>query len=316
MNTFDIAEDPYGDGYTTTGEYAFHIDGIALPSGGESCFYYKIADTEIPVKKNMVLQYQLRAENELGGHVFTDLVFDNGKKLSEINGADAMKAEKGVIGEWMTLTQTIPSSMVGSKIKSVIIAYDYAYPGQFDAYLDDMVIQVGEVSENELAQVIKEAQSLISGNRADYFTAASVKALSEAIKKANSASDKTAVKAAYNALINAMNALVAVPRKIPGEEPVAAPVTENQTPTDQNDRTAQTVTEEKTEKPSEEPTELSNAENTEPETQVKKVIKKVIKPAKQNNLLWIILIAAIITALALFAMMLFAAAKRKKEKET
>lgn len=323
MNFFDIAEDPYASGYTTTGEYSLNINGIAKPSGNESMFYFKLADTDITVHDNMVLQYNLRPENELGGHVFIDLIFSDGSLLSEINGS-ATKAERGTIGKWSEVTFNIPSSMSGKKITSVVAAYDYAYAGEFNAYIDDVIIQDGTYGVEELESIIKDAKSLISGVRSSYFTAASVKSLKNAISSAKSAlgGSATAVKFAFDNLMKAVNKLVAVARELPKDSTETTPPPEKpsysvevtplpnpETPSDSTeniDDDSETTTDE----------DNSNIENTEEEEKketTKKVIKKVKKSNNGNKVpLEMILVLVAVLAVGLIAIMAMAAYKNKK----
>ncbi len=230
----DMYEDPYKEGYTTTGDYSFKLNGLAAPESGKGQFYFQIAETDIEVRDNMVLSYNLRSDNDLGGFVFVDLMLDNGKKLSEINGSK-VKAKRGTDGEWTPVTLALDSSLTGRTIESVIIAYESEYTGEFDAYIDDIVIEYADATQEGLKELVARAESIIAGANAESYTAASVKDLQAAVSKANSlinsgSASESALKAAYYELVDAMNALVGIVKT----KPVAEDPDENKTPSDMN----------------------------------------------------------------------------------
>lgn len=310
MNFFDIAEDPYNDGYASTGEYSLNIDGYAKPNDGSSVFQYKLAETNIDVKDDMILQYNLRPETELGGHVYIDLVFSNGKKLSDVNGGAVAKAERGTVGEWSNVIFKIPSSLKGTKITSVIATYDYAYPGEFNAYIDDVIIKDVEYNSDSLFSLISDAQSLISGIRSNYFTSNSVSALKSAIDVAKDANSNSAIINAYNSLVEAMNALVAVPREIPAEGNAINDDVKTDKPLPEETNKTEVTADSESKNIEQIENDYISSETTPP---VKKIIKKVIKPSDDNYTTWIIILSAVvILAVGLLAMMFVAAKKRNK----
>ena len=230
----DMYEDPYKEGYTTTGDYSFKLNGLAAPESGKGQFYFQIAETDIEIRDNMVLSYNLRADNDLGGFVFVDLMLDNGKKLSEINGSK-VKAKRGTDGEWTPVTLALDSSLTGRTIESVIIAYESDYAGEFDAYIDDIVIEYADATQEGLKELVARAESIIAGANAESYTADTVKGLQAAVSKANSlinsgSASESALKAAYYELVDAMNALVGIVKT----KPVAEDPEDNENPTDMN----------------------------------------------------------------------------------
>ena len=209
----DMYEDPYQEGYTTTGDFSFKLNGLAAPNGGKGQFYFRIAETDIEVRDNMVLSYNLRADTDLGGFVFVDLMFDNGKKLSEISGSK-VKAKRGTDGEWTPVTLAIDSSLKGRTIQSVIVGYESEYAGEFNAYIDDIVIEYTDATNEGLKALVARAESIISDEKAAGYTSETVKNLRTVISKVKdllkSGASDSAVKAAYYDLIGAMNSLVGI----------------------------------------------------------------------------------------------------------
>lgn len=215
----DVYEDPYGYGYTTTGEYSFNLNGIAAPTDGNGQFYFQIAETDIEIRDDMVLSYNLRADTDLGGFVFVDLMLDNGKKLSEISGS-MVKAKRGTDGEWTPVTLALDSSLKGRTIESVIIGYESEYAGEFNAYIDDIVIEYADATAEGLKELVSRAESIIAGENAASYTEDTVKGLQAAISKANSlinsgSASESSLKSAYYELVNAMNALVGIVKTTP-----------------------------------------------------------------------------------------------------
>ncbi|ULL15141.1 hypothetical protein DVH26_12255 [Paenibacillus sp. H1-7] len=134
-DSFAIEKDTYN-----RGAYSFRFNGTSEGRSENSQLYARIAPTKIKVQKNLELSYFMKPENDLGRHVFIDLLFDDGTYLSDTYGFDGKNA-KGKVGEWEELTYYVNSSFAGKTIVAVIAAYDNAAEGEFTAYIDDITIQ-------------------------------------------------------------------------------------------------------------------------------------------------------------------------------
>lgn len=316
----DMYEDPYKEGYTTTGDFSFRLNGLAAPDGGEGQFYFRIAETDIEVRDNMVLSYNLRADNDLGGFVFVDLMLDNGQKLSEISGSK-VKTKRGTDGEWTPVTLTLDSSLNGRTIESVIIGYESEYDGEFDAYIDDIVIEYADTTADGLQELIARAESIISGGKAASYTTETVNNLQAAIAKANSLIDSgsasdSALKSAYYELADAMNALVGIVKTKPTVNEPEEP--EQPTDTDNNQNSSQNSGSDNNSQ-SEEPAETPEEPTETPETPIEQSPEE--KPAdttkddteKESSIPWLLIgIIGGVTLLLLIAMVVYSLKKGKK----
>ena len=201
-------------------------------------------------------------------------------------------------------------SCFNTKITSVIATYDYAYPGEFNAYIDDVIIKDVEYNSDSLFSLISDAQSLISGIRSNYFTSNSVSALKSAIDVAKDANSNSAIINAYNSLVEAMNALVAVPREIPAEGNAINDDVKTDKPLPEETNKTEVTADSESKNIEQIENDYISSETTPP---VKKIIKKVIKPSDDNYTTWIIILSAVvIPAVGLLAMMFVAAKKRNK----
>lgn len=321
----DMYEDPYKEGYTTTGDFSFKLNGLAAPTGGKGQFYFRIAETDIEVRDNMVLSYNLRADTDLGGFVFVDLILDNGKKLSEISGSN-VKAKRGTDGEWTPVTLALDSSLKGRTIESVIIGYESEYAGEFNAYIDDIVIEYADATKDGLKKLVARAESLISGGNAASYTADTVKDLQTVISKANSLLKsgnigESALKAAYYELVNAMNALVGVVKtkptvKEPEEPEKPTDINNNQNNNLNNSQNSDSNNDSQPDKPietPEDPIETPDEPGEQQPPEEKPVDKSKENTEKGSSLPWLLIgIIAGVTIILLGAMVIYSVKKGKK----
>lgn len=130
--------------YTGTGGFAF--SGFGMTDG--TCeIAYQLAETEIPVVKGLTLSYWLRPMDEGGSRVGADLLFEDGKRFSELcpevlaSRVPANRKEEGAKG-WIHVTLPLPDGLAGKTIKSVLISFRTQTEQRFAAYLDDIVLEV------------------------------------------------------------------------------------------------------------------------------------------------------------------------------
>ena len=139
-----------------SGIFTSHITG-ASASATNAVYYYKIADTKIPVKNNMSYSFWKYTVNDFGRYTSVDLMFKSGKVLRNLSAyvdqtGIGMHPEngRGTVGAWDKFTCQIgKDELVGDTISGIIIAYDHpAASGVFTAYFDDILIEDDNSSTN------------------------------------------------------------------------------------------------------------------------------------------------------------------------
>ena len=143
---------------TKTGEWAFQFNGKANENGAD--MKYGIADADIMVSAaGLELSYSLYAVNEGGCRVGVDLMLENGAMLS--SQVPAIGGTHGKVGQWVDVSITLPSSLVGQRIKYIAVRYEGA-AGDFDAYIDDVILQSPGTEKDMLRTAVKTASALES----------------------------------------------------------------------------------------------------------------------------------------------------------
>lgn len=147
---------------TKTGEWAFQFNGKA--NQGDADMKYIIADADIMVSAaGLELDYALYAVNEGGCRVGVDMVLENGTMVSA--QVPAMRQAYGKVGQWVDVSITLPSSLVGQRIKFIAISYEGA-AGEFDAYIDDVILQSPGTEKDMLRTALATAKALESDSEA------------------------------------------------------------------------------------------------------------------------------------------------------
>ncbi|MCD7972011.1 MAG: hypothetical protein LUG18_04990 [Candidatus Azobacteroides sp.] len=150
-----------------SGDYAVKFSGN--PSSSQtSIYYYKIAETKIPVTENMQLNFWKYTANELGRYASVDLTFASGKTLRDLsqytdqtgNGMHPGNGRGTPGNGWEQFTCTFgQGELLGDIITGILIAYDHPSDnGNFTAYFDDIIIDTNttilratsKVSENKV----------------------------------------------------------------------------------------------------------------------------------------------------------------------
>lgn len=135
--------------YAKTGLFSTKISGTAA-SASNAFHYYKISETKIEVKANMQLSFWKYSVNTLGQYTAVDLVFQSGKRLSNLPAytdtlGHTMKptVARGSIGTWEKFSCQIGvGELIGDVIIGIIIGYDHpAASGNFTAYFDDVLVE-------------------------------------------------------------------------------------------------------------------------------------------------------------------------------
>ena len=148
--------------FTQTGEWAFQIDGTA--TSNEADMKYLIADTDIMVSAaGLELKYGLYAVNEGGCRINVDLVLENNTLVSA--RVPAIATPRGKVGQWVNVSVALPSSLVGERIRYVVISYE-GQAGAFSAYIDDIVLQSPGNEKQMLRTALATATALQSDSEA------------------------------------------------------------------------------------------------------------------------------------------------------
>lgn len=138
------------------GLLAFKFSGTDDCAGNNSHVYYKIADANIPITENTVLEYKIAPQNPFGLNVGVDLLLDNGQYLrdQDIYSDDAILMHPAYQSKHSSFVPCCPVSTLktikvnlgklrGRIIKQIIVGYDDAsntQVGPFDARIDDIKI--------------------------------------------------------------------------------------------------------------------------------------------------------------------------------
>ncbi len=134
-----------GDEMYQTGTFSFHYAGESYidPEGKVSPSIYSILNEQnFVVPKDLTLEYSVYAEDELGTSVFIDLLFDDGKLLSELQAG--VGGQVGKVGEWVKKTVNVNNAFAGKTVTGIVIGYSRNAEGNFSAYVDDVIVQLGK----------------------------------------------------------------------------------------------------------------------------------------------------------------------------
>ncbi|MGI6264230.1 MAG: glycoside hydrolase family 71/99-like protein [Acutalibacteraceae bacterium] len=143
LETADVIAGRQGD-VCYTGRYGFAFSGYAM-TDGDCRVKYRLAKTDIPVVDGLTLTYRIRATDAAGAVVGVDLLFDDGRWLSEIDPAvtapkeDPLAHPKFPYATWRAVTHRL-DGMAGRRIQAVAVLYAAHGEARFAAYLDDVVI--------------------------------------------------------------------------------------------------------------------------------------------------------------------------------
>lgn len=128
-----------------TGSWSYHYAGESYvdPDGKETPAIYSVLNkSNFVVPEDLTLEYSVYAEDDLGTYVFIDLLFEDGKLLSDEQGGVAGRI--GKTGEWVTKKLNVSNAFAGKKVVGIVIAYDHNAEGNFSAFVDDIFVQTGE----------------------------------------------------------------------------------------------------------------------------------------------------------------------------
>ena len=139
-NTVAIVE----DSHARSGKYLAKIAGTASANGS---FYYKYADAKIAIKEGMTLTFWKYTVNEQGKYTSLSLRFNDNTLLhsSALTDADGIGVSpsnaRGTVGEWTKHEIVIgQGNLIGKSIAGILIGYEDAGSGEFEAYFDDVLI--------------------------------------------------------------------------------------------------------------------------------------------------------------------------------
>ena len=188
---------------TSNGTWSLQFNGTSDGGADANCCY-TIAQTDIMISTaGLELSYDILADTELGRSVYMDLVLEvNGEVRMLSDYAKNVKADVGSTGKWVSRRVTVPSSLVGQKILFVVMGYSSSKAGEFNAYLDNVVIKSPGSSKEMLRTSVATASKLESDSAE---LAAAIQA-GQTVLKADSATNKqclAAMKAIDAALRNA-----------------------------------------------------------------------------------------------------------------
>ncbi|WP_462317192.1 T9SS type A sorting domain-containing protein, partial [Marinilabilia sp.] len=143
--------------------------------------YFKMADVKIPVEENMQIAYWKNTVNTLGRYVNIDLIFESGKKLSQLpnyinNKGKSMAASKGIgttgAGWEYIICKLGEGELLGDTITGIVIAYDKPYPSdEFKAYFDDIIISTDLEAYNPDTSIKNYktfSKIIVKGSRLDF----------------------------------------------------------------------------------------------------------------------------------------------------
>jgi hypothetical protein len=138
-----------------SGEYAVKASGNPISLNNAS-YDYKFADVKIPVTENLKFSFWKKTVDELGKYVSLDLVFESGKRLSQLssytdqNGNTMQPATPhGTAGNGYEqfVCEIGKDELVGDVITEIIVSYNKAASsGSYTAYFDDVLISTEDNS--------------------------------------------------------------------------------------------------------------------------------------------------------------------------
>ncbi len=171
-------------GLTKSGEWAFQFNGTA-ESKTKSTVTCLIAPADTMVSAaGLTLKYSLYAVNDLGRYVFVDLLFDDGERLSD--KMSGVKQSISTTGKWTDLTLELSPSLAGSRIQYVLVSYDHPAEGEFDAYIDDIILETTGTKKEMLSRSITASEKMLTGA----YTEDTLAALKAAVENAKAVQDK------------------------------------------------------------------------------------------------------------------------------
>lgn len=156
---------------TTNGTWSLQFNGTS-EGGSDAYCSYSIAETNIMISTaGLEFRYDLLADNDLGRSVYMDLVLEvDGKMRLLSDYTKDVKAEAADTGKWTTRRISVPESLVGQKICYVLVGYANSKAGDFNAYLDNVVIQ-SPGNEREMLQTAVNTASKLGIDSEEMATA-------------------------------------------------------------------------------------------------------------------------------------------------
>lgn len=133
---------------TVGGDYATLFDGKvqAKDKDGNASSKTSLAvgfsPTRILVEKGLTFAFNLMPLNENGRYVYMDLMFSDGKMLSDIqNDVIGLELE---IGKWNNIELELDEKLAGKTITDIVLGYDHvpSEDGTFAALMDNIIIEV------------------------------------------------------------------------------------------------------------------------------------------------------------------------------
>lgn len=133
------------------GLYSVKASGT-VSSSSQAKYYYKFAETKIPIKPDMRLSFWKNTVDENGRFVFVDFITKKGKNLRDYGYVDQAgqsmhpQTGHGTVGAgWEQFVCEFGSGvLLGDTIINIMIAYDHVGAGSYTAYFDDFLIDNGE----------------------------------------------------------------------------------------------------------------------------------------------------------------------------
>ena len=188
---------------TSNGTWSLQFNGTSA-GGSDAYCVYSIAETDIMISTaGLEFSYDTLADNDLGRSVYMDLVLNvDGRQCLLSDYTKDVKTSVSSTGKWISRRVTLPASLVGQKIAYVLVGYSNTAAGEFNAYLDNVLIK-SPGSEKEMLQTSVDAASRLDSDSKEL--AAAIRD-GQAVLKNSDAGNKTrlaAVKAIDNALRNA-----------------------------------------------------------------------------------------------------------------
>ena len=145
---------------TTNGTWSLQFNG---KSGGDNAsLTYRLASANIMVSAaGLELTYDVYADNDLGQYVYMDLVLEvDGKTKMLSDYVKETKTSGAKKGQWVSVKVTLPASLVGQKITHVVVGYAHSGTGEFNAYLDNVILQSPGNKKTMLQTAVKTAGTL------------------------------------------------------------------------------------------------------------------------------------------------------------
>mgnify|MGYP000793493947 CR=1 FL=1 len=144
---------------SVSGEYAVLFDGKVSAAKGkngesaEASLAIGFSPTRIAVEKGLVLEFNLMPLNENGSHVYMDLMFSDGKLMSDIQ-EDVIGRELKV-GEWNNVKIALDDALVGKTITDIVLGYRQtpSEDGTFAALMDNIIIEVPQESDKPVGDL-------------------------------------------------------------------------------------------------------------------------------------------------------------------